>query len=771
MSDSTWDDPNVTAYILGELSKDEADAFEQRLRNDPQLAEVVAEARNVTDQLQVMYTREPSQTLEISRREKITGISSPTPATAQNTKAWQTTLIAMATAAALLLLVGIPSLMKQTTKLGSVESAVAPDRNEGAMMGESPIAETESNEFSAMLEEDTDFSEEIADSAELESQFDAPGDTLGGSAIMGESKSKMAAPGVAADNNPLAADREATEAGYGTSARQQALEKSLAVGPTAGSGLKPAAMAPAPAGPASKRSSNAKMNRKMLAEGDEIGVLADGGQADPFGFADDASDDDQLASRDKFANISENEYKRVIDAPLSTFSVDVDTASYSKVREYLLRQNRLPPIDAVRVEEMVNYFDYEYLPPKDDADSPFAAETDIFSCPWNDAHRLARIALKGKTMKPEERPLSNIVFLLDTSGSMNSANKLPLVKKGMEMLLTQLGENDRVAIVVYAGSAGLVLDSTPATRKRKIENALNSLAAGGSTNGGQGIELAYQVARDNFIAGGVNRVILCTDGDFNVGTTNTGSLVRMVEKEAAGNIFLTVLGFGMGNHNDNMLEQISGRGNGNYAFIDTDKEAQKVLVDQVNGTLVTIAKDVKLQIEFNPRKVAAYRLIGYENRVLAKEDFNDDKKDAGEIGAGHAVTALYELIPAGTEDESAPPKVDSLKYQSPAGLTDAANRDESLTLKLRYKEPEGQTSKLVEYPVIDNEARFQDADHDARFAAAVANFGMQLRKSKFAGDWDLQDVIEVAQDAKGEDMSGLRAEFVEMVETAKKSNR
>ena len=374
-------------------------------------------------------------------------------------------------------------------------------------------------------------------------------------------------------------------------------------------------------------------------------------------------------------------------------------------------------------------------------------------------------------MKPEERPLSNIVFLLDTSGSMNSANKLPLVKKGMEMLLTQLGENDRVAIVVYAGSAGLVLDSTPATRKRKIENALNSLAAGGSTNGGQGIELAYQVARDNFIAGGVNRVILCTDGDFNVGTTNTGSLVRMVEKEAAGNIFLTVLGFGMGNHNDNMLEQISGRGNGNYAFIDTDKEAQKVLVDQVNGTLVTIAKDVKLQIEFNPRKVAAYRLIGYENRVLAKEDFNDDKKDAGEIGAGHAVTALYELIPAGTEDESAPPKVDSLKYQSPAGLTDAANRDESLTLKLRYKEPEGQTSKLVEYPVIDNEARFQDADHDARFAAAVANFGMQLRKSKFAGDWDLQDVIEVAQDAKGEDMSGLRAEFVEMVETAKKSNR
>jgi len=345
------------------------------------------------------------------------------------------------------------------------------------------------------------------------------------------------------------------------------------------------------------------------------------------------------------------------------------------------------------------------------------------------------------------------------------------VKKGMEMLLTQLGENDRVAIVVYAGSAGLVLDSTPATRKRKIENALNSLAAGGSTNGGQGIELAYQVARDNFIAGGVNRVILCTDGDFNVGTTNTGSLVRMVEKEAAGNIFLTVLGFGMGNHNDNMLEQISGRGNGNYAFIDTDKEAQKVLVDQVNGTLVTIAKDVKLQIEFNPRKVAAYRLIGYENRVLAKEDFNDDKKDAGEIGAGHAVTALYELIPAGTEDESAPPKVDSLKYQSPAGLTDAANRDESLTLKLRYKEPEGQTSKLVEYPVIDNEARFQDADHDARFAAAVANFGMQLRKSKFAGDWDLQDVIEVAKDAKGEDMSGLRAEFVEMVETAKKSNR
>ncbi|MFG0262913.1 MAG: von Willebrand factor type A domain-containing protein [Novipirellula sp. JB048] len=469
---------------------------------------------------------------------------------------------------------------------------------------------------------------------------------------------------------------------------------------------------------------------------------------------------------DQFDFIEDNPFRRVSEHPLSTFSVDVDTASYSKVRDFLMRANQLPRPDAVRIEEMVNYFDYRYAPPAADDEHPFAAHAVVTECPWNREHRLARIALKGKVIERSERAPCNLVFLLDTSGSMNQANKLPLVQTGMKMLLKQLNKHDRVAIVVYAGSAGLVLDSTEVKNGKKIRRALNQLAAGGSTDGGSGIALAYQVARDHFIEEGVNRVILCTDGDFNVGTTGTDALVRMVEQEARGNIFLSVLGFGMGNHNDSMLEQISGRGNGNYAFIDSESEARKVLVEQTNGTLVTIAKDVKLQIEFNPTRVDSYRLIGYENRVLAKEDFNDDQKDAGEIGAGHSVTALYEIVPAGFEADAAKPKVDELKYQAPPQTTDAAQRDELMTLKLRYKQPEGDTSTLVEFPVADDGEGFDDADLDTRFAAAVAGFGMQLRRSEYKGDWTLGDVIRVAKQSQEEDRLGLRAEFIELAQKA-----
>ncbi len=470
---------------------------------------------------------------------------------------------------------------------------------------------------------------------------------------------------------------------------------------------------------------------------------------------------------DRFEPITDNPFKRVAEHPLSTFSVDVDTASYSKTRDFLMRAGHLPRPDAVRIEELLNYFDYDYAPPSADDKHPFAARATVTACPWNKEHRLARIALKGKTMNKDERPACNLVFLLDTSGSMNAPNKLPLVIDGMQMLLKQLDEKDQVAITVYAGSAGLVLDSTKATKRKKIRKALTQLSAGGSTNGGAGIALAYQTARDNFIADGVNRVILCTDGDFNVGTTGTDELVRMVEQEAKGGVFLSVLGFGMGNHNDAMLEKVSGRGNGNYAFIDNDKEAHKVLVDQTSGTLVTIAKDVKLQVEFNPTHVSSYRLIGYENRVLAKEDFNDDKKDAGEIGAGHAVTALYEIVPAGVEADASRPKVDDLKYQKDLKPTEAADSDEMLTLKLRYKQPDGDTSTLVEFPVVDEGGKFKDADVDVRFAAAVAGFGMQLRRSEYAGNWTLNEVLKAAQEAKGEDKYELRAEFVELVRKAK----
>ncbi|GAA5505350.1 YfbK domain-containing protein [Novipirellula caenicola] len=469
---------------------------------------------------------------------------------------------------------------------------------------------------------------------------------------------------------------------------------------------------------------------------------------------------------DQFDVIEDNPFRRVSEHPLSTFSVDVDTASYSKVRDFLVRANQLPRPDAVRIEEMINYFDYNYDPPAADAEHPFAARAVVTECPWNPQHRLARIALKGKVIEQSDRPRCNLVFLLDTSGSMNQANKLPLVQDGMKMLLEQLNENDRVAIAVYAGSAGLVLDSTKVKNGKKVRKALTQLSAGGSTNGGAGIALAYQVARDHFIPDGVNRVILCTDGDFNVGTTGTDALVRMVEKEAKGGVFLSVLGFGMGNHNDSMLEQISGRGNGNYAFIDNEKEARKVLVDQTNSTLVTIAKDVKLQVEFNPTQVNSYRLIGYENRVLAKEDFNDDKKDAGEIGAGHSVTALYEIVPAGSEPDAAKPKVDDLKYQAKVKPTKAAQSDEMLTIKLRYKQPDGDTSTLVEFPVTDEGDSFDKADKETRFAAAVAGFGMQLRRSEYKGNWTLGDVVRVAEASKGEDRFELRAEFIELAQKA-----
>lgn len=473
---------------------------------------------------------------------------------------------------------------------------------------------------------------------------------------------------------------------------------------------------------------------------------------------------------DQHDRIVDNPFMRVDEHPLSTFSIDVDTASYSKVRQYLIGYNQMPRPDAVRIEELLNYFHYDYQPPSDDQTEPFATHVAVSDCPWNPEHRLVRMALKGREIQNDARPASNLVLLIDSSGSMKAANKLPLLRRGMQLLLKQLNQNDRVAIVAYAGSAGTVLDSTPASDSARIMRGLNSLQAGGSTNGGQGLQLAYQLARDHFIEGGTNRILLCTDGDFNVGVSGTDSLVRMIETESKSGIDLTVLGFGMGNLNDSMLEQISGRGNGNYAFIDTQNEAKKVLVDQLAGTLVTIAKDVKLQIEFNPLKVAAYRLIGYENRMLAKEDFNDDKKDAGEIGAGHSVTALYEVVPVGVSTVESLPKSDPLKYQRPSQVAPAAESDEMLTVKLRYKYPDQDESRLMEHVVFDSGSNFDQADNEFQFAAAVAGFGMLLRDSEHRGNWSYENVMQVAQASTGTDQHGFRAEFVEMVSIAQALN-
>jgi Ca-activated chloride channel family protein len=467
---------------------------------------------------------------------------------------------------------------------------------------------------------------------------------------------------------------------------------------------------------------------------------------------------------DKYDRIVENPFQLVKDHPLSTFSIDVDTASYANVRRFLLEEGQLPPPDAVRIEELVNYFDYSYEGPTDDV--PFASHIEVAECPWKEGHRLVRVGLKGREVDNEQRPESNLVFLLDVSGSMDSPDKLPLLQAGMKMLAEQMRENDRVAIVVYAGSEGLALPSTSGANRQRIIDVLDQLQAGGSTAGGAGIELAYRIAQDNFIPGGVNRVVLCTDGDFNVGTTSTAALQRMVEEKAKTGVFLSVLGFGRGNLNDAMMETIADKGNGNYNYIDGLTEAQKVLVEQMGGTLVAIAKDVKIQIEFNPAQVAAYRLIGYENRMLAAEDFNDDKKDAGEIGAGHTVTALYEVVPAGMKVDV--PSVDPLKYQpaaKPAGGKRASK--ELLTLKLRYKEPDGDTSRLLEFPVTDNDKRFGQASADFQFAASVAGFGMLLRGSEHKGTTTYDAVLEMASASKGADPHGYRAEFLEMVRRAK----
>lgn len=458
-----------------------------------------------------------------------------------------------------------------------------------------------------------------------------------------------------------------------------------------------------------------------------------------------------------------NPFRSAIDDPLSTFSIDVDTASYANVRRFLTHNTR-PPLEQVRIEEMINYFSYDYAPPVE-ADRPFSSELEVTQCPWNIKNRLVRIGLKGRVVPEDQRPTTNLVFLLDVSGSMNSANKLPLVKEGLRQLVERLGENDRVAIVVYAGASGLVLPSTSCQEKSTILGALDRLSAGGSTNGGAGIQLAYQTAVANFIEGGVNRVVLATDGDFNVGLRRRSDLESLIQDRAKSGVFLTVLGFGRNGYNDGIMETLADKGNGNYAFIDNRAEAKKVLVDQLSGTLITIAKDVKIQVEFNPAKVASYRLIGYENRVMAAADFNDDRKDAGEIGAGHTVTALYEVVlrdpnaPLQTED----PRVDELKYQERKKLSQSP---EMLTLKLRYKQPDGDTSSLLAFPLVDQQRSYNDATTDFKFAASVALFGMILRNSPHKGDGNLELVDELAQDGLGADAKGYRKEFRQLVQAA-----
>lgn len=467
-------------------------------------------------------------------------------------------------------------------------------------------------------------------------------------------------------------------------------------------------------------------------------------------------------SAEEYNGIVENGFRKVTENPLSTFSIDVDAASYSNMRRYLNR-GELPPADAIRTEELVNYFSYNYAQPT--GKDPVKITTEAGACPWNEQHRLVRIGLKAKEIPTENLPASNLVFLIDVSGSMYGPQRLGLVQSSLKLLVNNLRDKDRVAIVVYSGSAGEKLPSTSGSDKQKIREAIDELTAGGSTAGGEGIKLAYKIAKKNFIEGGNNRIILCTDGDFNVGVSSNEGLEKLIEQERKSGVFLTVLGYGMGNYKDSKMQTLAEKGNGNHAYIDNVQEANRVLVNEFGATMYTVAKDVKLQIEFNPSQVQAYRLIGYESRLLKDEDFNNDAKDAGEMGAGHTVTAFYEVIPVGVKNDYTG-KVDDLKYQKTKPVSVQANGSkELLTIKLRYKAPDGNVSQKIELPFIDHKEN--KVSSDFRFAAAVAMFGQLLRDSDFKGDATYDKVISLAKASLDNDEKGYKREFIRLVETTK----
>ena len=468
------------------------------------------------------------------------------------------------------------------------------------------------------------------------------------------------------------------------------------------------------------------------------------------------------SDNEEYKSEKEIGFKATDKDPQTTFSIDVDRAAYTNIRRFIMQNGQLPPKDAVRIEEMINYFDYNYAQPK--GKDPINIETEISDSPWNKGLKILHIGLQAKTISTENLPASNLVFLIDVSGSMSDYNKLPLVKTAFKLLTDQLREQDHVAIVVYAGAAGLVLPSTSGKEKNKIKDALDNLSAGGSTAGGAGIELAYKTALDNFVKGGNNRVVLATDGDFNVGVSSNGDLETLVENKRKSGVFLSVLGFGMGNYKDSKMETLSDKGNGNYAYIDNLSEAEKVFVKEFGGTLFTVAKDVKLQLEFNPKYVKAYRLIGYENRALANEDFKNDVKDAGEMGSGHTVTAIYEIIPTGVESSFLP---DKLKYQQFTQTFMGSNSEEVCTVKIRYKQPQADKSVQMEEVVKDTHVVLEKTSENFRFSVAVAEFGLLLRNSDFKGSSNYEQVINLAKNAFGKDSEGYRAEFLKLVKTTK----
>lgn len=724
------DDPRLTAYALGELPEKEAAEVEAVIEKDPALKAEVESIRQVAEKLKTTLAAEPLPGNESKPESKPVQ-----PVKTENKRRGRRWALAGGSVVAVVLVFVVFVLPAMQRAREAARQAHLVDSATSWGYPDMPASD------------DTGSEPPSAEAPQAEEPFEAAADSDGSMAGV--------APGYSANGPARGKQMPGMRmGGMGMEGGMGAGMGSAPAGGTMGPGMGMMGMG----GGGGVRSGQLPTSFYMT---DDIQYVPDGEQPSPNPSI---RRPDGRFNTETYDKIVENEFKRVSEHPLSTFSIDVDTTSYSMVRSMLTTEGRMPPPGAVRLEELINYFDYAYEPPTDE--KPFATHVDAAKCPWNDKHNLVRIGLKGKIIAKEQRDPANLVFLLDVSGSMNQPNKLPLLKTAMTRLVENLNEQDRVAIAVYAGAAGLVLPSTPCSDKQKIIDALARLNAGGSTNGGAGIQLAYATAAANFIEGGVNRVILCTDGDFNIGMTNQSELISMIEKKAKDNIFLTVLGFGMGNYKDSTLEKLADKGNGNYGYIDTEGEADKLLVEGLSGTLVTIAKDVKIQVEFNPHHVKAYRLLGYENRMLKKEDFNDDTKDAGEIGAGHTVTALYELIPADSEEEVAAPKVDELKYQKDVEKTDAARSDELLTVKLRYKEPDGDTSKLLSFPVKNEIVEFDAANVDLKFASAVAAFGMLLRDSQFKGTANYEQVLGWAKSSLGEDEFNYREEFLGLIRAA-----
>jgi Ca-activated chloride channel family protein len=756
------EDPRLSAYAFGELEGAERAEIEALLASDAQARAFVEELRATGAELERELAGEPKLELSSVQRAAIASAATEPAHPRLRLLPSLRTFGALAAAAGVVAagIVGYGVWKKGNTestrdaKLGLDDSLVA--------SVEAPRAQSELTDAGTAYKKDARITDSRDALAKNERQEE-----------LGEDVAGLETPGAAAEGETeklaFAPKAGGTYRGPGDTRPPSEVDSAalMSLGYTAQASAGNGAPAATPAAPATHASGRvaAMRSRVSMSAGEDPFVARGGGKA----FDGQAGDGDvslkskEAFNRENYAHVPENDFVLSKDDPRSTFSIDVDTASYSNVRRMLMQENRLPDPGAVRIEEMLNYFRYAY--PAPETSTPFSVTTEVGSAPWAPNHRLVRIGLRGRDIPVNERKQNNIVFLLDVSGSMDDPAKLPLVQRSMRLLVEQLDERDRVAIVVYAGSEGLALPSTSCMSKAAILCAIDNLHAGGSTNGGAGIRLAYKTARENLLKEGTNRVVLCTDGDFNVGTTSDAELVRLIEEERKSGVFLSVLGFGSGNLQDAKMEQLADKGNGNYAYIDTLEEARKVLVAEMGGTLIPIAKDVKLQIDFNPSFAQAWRLIGYENRVLAHQDFKDDTKDAGELGAGTTVTALYEVIPVGVPFEA--PGVDPSRYQQTVPTLTAAS-GELLFVKLRYKQPNGDTSTEVTVPVTDRQMSLHEASTDFKFAASVAGFGMLLRKSQHVGtDFDISDVRRLAVEGLGQDKEGYRAEFATLVAKAR----